>query len=84
MVIYSSTMEEHEDHLQMVFQKPKENQLYVKQEKCSFAHQQINFLGHVIKYGRIGMEEGKIEAIHDYGILKLVTELRSFLMLANY
>ncbi|KAL0549208.1 hypothetical protein IC582_013689 [Cucumis melo] len=33
IVVYSMTMEEHRDHLQKVFQKLKENQLYVKREK---------------------------------------------------
>ncbi|KAA0046931.1 uncharacterized protein E5676_scaffold298G00320 [Cucumis melo var. makuwa] len=59
IVVNSTTMEEHKDHLQKVFQKLKENQLYVKREKCSFAQERINFLGHVIECGRIGMEEGK-------------------------
>ncbi|TYK06491.1 putative mitochondrial protein [Cucumis melo var. makuwa] len=75
IVVYSSTMKEHKDHLQMVFQKLKENQLYVKKEKCSFVQQQINFLGHVIECRRIDMEEGKIVAIHDWGIPKSVTLL---------
>lgn len=43
-------MEEYKNHLQMVFQKLKENHLYVKQEKCSFAQQRIHFSGHVIEY----------------------------------
>ncbi|KAL0545732.1 hypothetical protein IC582_015623 [Cucumis melo] len=66
IVVYSTTMEEHRDHLQKVFQKLKENQLYVKREKCSFAQERINFLGHVIEYSRIGMEEGKIATIRDW------------------
>ncbi|KAA0053506.1 uncharacterized protein E6C27_scaffold190G00630 [Cucumis melo var. makuwa] len=84
IVVYSTTMEEHRDHLQKVFQKLKENQLYVKREKCSFAQERINFLGHVIECGRIGMEEGKIAAIRDWAMPKSVSELRSFLGLANY
>ncbi|KAA0063458.1 uncharacterized protein E5676_scaffold110G00320 [Cucumis melo var. makuwa] len=84
IVVYSTTMEEHRDHLKKVFQKLKENQLYVKREKCSFAQEQINFLGHVIECGRIGMEEGKIAAIRDWAMPKSVSELRSFLGLANY
>ncbi|TYK27830.1 RNA-directed DNA polymerase-like protein [Cucumis melo var. makuwa] len=66
IVVYSTTMEEHRDHLQKVFQKLKENQLYVKREKCSFAQERINFLGHVIEYSQIGMEEGKIATIRDW------------------
>ncbi|KAL0546313.1 hypothetical protein IC582_016220 [Cucumis melo] len=77
-------MEEHRDHLQKVFQKLKENQLYVKREKCSFSQERINFLGHVIECGRIGMEEGKIAAIRDWEVPKSVSELRSFLRLENY
>ncbi|TYK28653.1 reverse transcriptase [Cucumis melo var. makuwa] len=84
IVVYSTTMEEHRDHLQKVFQKLKENQLYVKREKCSFAQERIKFLGHVIECGRIGMEEGEIAAIRDWAMPKSVSELRSFLGLANY
>ncbi|KAL0533670.1 hypothetical protein IC582_027711 [Cucumis melo] len=65
IVVYSTTMEEHREHLHKVFQKLKENQLYVKREKCSFAQERINFLGHVIECGRIGMKEGKIAVIRD-------------------
>ncbi|KAA0041960.1 reverse transcriptase [Cucumis melo var. makuwa] len=82
IVVYSTTMEEHRDHLQKVFQKLKENQLYVKREKCSFAQERTNFLGHVIECGRIGMEEGKIVAIRDWAVPKSVSELHSFLGLA--
>ena len=94
IVVYSSTLEEHKDHLKRVFQKLKENQLkenqlkenqlYVKREMCSFAQERINFLGHVIECGRISMEEGKIIAIRDWEVPRSVTDLRSFLGLANY
>jgi hypothetical protein len=36
IVVYSSSLEEHVEHLKLVFQKLRENQLYVKLEKCSF------------------------------------------------
>ncbi|KAL0554728.1 hypothetical protein IC582_008656 [Cucumis melo] len=62
IVVYSTTMEEHRDHLQ----------------------KRINFLGHVIECGRIRMEEGKIAVIRDWAVSKSVSELRSFLGLANY
>ncbi|KAA0047475.1 uncharacterized protein E5676_scaffold507G00670 [Cucumis melo var. makuwa] len=78
-LVYSTTMEEHRDHLQKVFQKLKKNQLYVKREKCFIAQERIKFFGHVINCDRIGMEEGKIAAVHDWAVLKSVSELRSFL-----
>ena len=35
IVIYSNTLEEHLDHLRKVFQLLRQNELYVKKEKCS-------------------------------------------------
>ncbi|XP_042968946.1 uncharacterized protein LOC122301604 [Carya illinoinensis] len=84
IVIYSSTLEKHVEHLRVVFRVLKENQLYVKKEKCSFALNEVHFLGHKIQGGKLSMEEGKIEAIKKWDPPTKVTELRSFLGLVNY
>ncbi|KAL4018124.1 hypothetical protein IC575_021714 [Cucumis melo] len=81
IVVYT-TMEEHRDHLQKVFQKLKENQLYVKREKCSFAQERINFLGHVIECG--GWNGRRKILRYAAGNAEIGLELRSFLGLANY
>jgi hypothetical protein len=47
-LVYSSSMEEHVKHLRMVFQRLKENKLYVKFEKCEFRVMEVDFLGHRI------------------------------------
>ena len=52
VVVYSATMEE---HLAKVFQKLRDNQLYVKRGKCFFAHVNIKFLGHMVDRGHIKM-----------------------------
>ena len=36
IVIYSKTLEEHVGHLQELFRTLRDNQLYIKKEKCSF------------------------------------------------
>ena len=84
IVVYSATMEEHREHLIRVFQKLRENQLYVKREKCSFAQERIKFLGHIIECGRIRMDLEKVRAIQEWKTPTNVKELRSFLGLANY
>ncbi|XP_042974786.1 uncharacterized protein LOC122306425 [Carya illinoinensis] len=84
IVIYSSTLEEHVEHLRVVFRVLRENQLYVKKEKCSFALNEVHFLGHKIQGGKLSMEEGKVEAIRKWDPPTKVTELRSFLGLVNY
>ena len=61
-----------------------ENRIYVKPEKCEFAQEEITFLGHKISAGLIRMDKGKVQAIMEWSVPTKVTELRSFLGLANY
>ena len=58
--------------------------MYVKKEKCEFAQTEIKFLGHLISKSEIRMDGAKVAAIRDWPALTKVTELRSFLGLANY
>lgn len=82
-MVYSTTLEEDVEHLRTIFTTLKENELYVKREKCSFARDEVSFLGHIIKGGKLSMEEGKVKAINEWGPPNK-TELRSFLGLVNY
>ncbi|KAG8380638.1 hypothetical protein BUALT_Bualt06G0036600 [Buddleja alternifolia] len=50
IVVYSNSIEEHVDHLRTLFQVLRENELYVKKEKCSFAKEGVLFLGHIIRH----------------------------------
>ncbi|KAE8689004.1 Detected protein of unknown function [Hibiscus syriacus] len=84
IVIYSKTLDEHIQHLRQVFQVLRENELYVKEEKCSFAQKKVPFLGHIIGGGTIQMDKNKIRVIENWEPPTKVTELRSFLGLANY
>jgi len=84
IVVYSTTLEEHKVHLKLVFDKLRQNQLYVKKEKCAFAQTCINFLGHVVRCGQISMDSDKIKAIQEWKVPTSVSELRFFLGLANY
>ena len=84
IVIYSNTLEEHVDHLRKVFRLLRQNELYAKKEKCSFALGEVGFLGHRIRDGKLMMEEGKIKAIQEWDPPTKVPQLRSFLGLVNY
>ncbi|GJR55959.1 Toll/interleukin-1 receptor domain-containing protein [Tanacetum coccineum] len=56
IVVYSHTLKEHVLHLKEVFQVLRDNELYVKLEKCSFAQDEVVFLGHNIKDGGLMMD----------------------------
>ncbi|XP_022864502.1 uncharacterized protein LOC111384459 [Olea europaea var. sylvestris] len=84
IVIYSNTLEEHVGHLKIIFQVLRENKLYIKKEKCSFAKEEVHFLGHIIRHGHLKMDGAKVKAINEWEPPTKVTELRSFLGLVNY
>ncbi|XP_062075961.1 uncharacterized protein LOC133780099 [Humulus lupulus] len=84
IVIYSNTLGEHLDHLKLAFALLRENQLFVKREKCTFASNEVMFLGHRIRDGLLMMDGAKVVAIQDWEPPKKVPELRSFLGLVNY
>ena len=60
IVIYNPTLEDHLEHLEKMFDILRQNQLYVKKEKCEFAQTEIKFLGHLISMSRIRMDGAKV------------------------
>nr|XP_023913486.1 uncharacterized protein LOC112025055 [Quercus suber] len=77
-------MEEHEEHLRIVFQILREKKLYAKFKKCKFWLDQVGFLGHVISEVGISVDHSKVEAVVDWTRSTNVNEVRSFLCLAGY
>ncbi len=84
ILIYSSSLEEHAEHLHNVFQRLRENKLYAKFEKCEFGVTEVNFLGHRIIQEGLMMDDHKVKAILDWEPPKSVPALKSFLGLASY
>jgi hypothetical protein len=48
VLVYSPTMELHIQHLKVVFELLNHHQLNLKQSKCMFAQNKMEFLSHVI------------------------------------
>jgi hypothetical protein len=59
ILIYSRSMKEHEEHLQIVLQWLREHQLYTKFGKCEFKIKEIPFLGHVVSPEGITVDPSK-------------------------
>ncbi len=65
ILIYSGFLEEHAEHLQKVFQRLRENKLYVKLKKCEFGVTEVDFLGHRITQEGLKMNNHKVKEIVD-------------------
>jgi hypothetical protein len=84
ILIYSATAEEHEQHLRVVLEKLRQNQLYAKFSKCDFWLEEVAFLGHVLTAKLVVVDPAKIEAVKEWEQPHNVTDIRSFLSLAGY
>ena len=84
ILIYSKSMEEHEEHLRLVLGRLQREKLYAKFSKCNFWLKQVSFLGHIINKDGIAMDPEKVKAVVEWPTPKSVTEIRSFLGLAGY
>ncbi|KAA3483466.1 DNA/RNA polymerases superfamily protein [Gossypium australe] len=84
ILIYSRDETEHVEHLRLVLQILRDNQLYAKFSKCEFWLKEVSFLGHVILASGIRVDPSKISAILDWKPPQNVSMVRSFLGLAGY
>jgi hypothetical protein len=84
VVVYSQNEEAHENHLRIVLQKLRDNQLCVKFSKYDFWLKEASFIGHIITNGGIKVDPGKISEILNWKQPTDVSKIRSFLGLEGY
>lgn len=84
ILIYSKSVEEHVEHVEKVLTLLREHQLFARAPKCKFGVTEVEFLGHFVSQKGIRTDPRKVKAIEDWPQPRTVSELRSFLGLANY
>ncbi|GJZ89571.1 putative reverse transcriptase domain-containing protein, partial [Tanacetum coccineum] len=76
--------EEREEHLKLILELLKKEELYAKFSKCELWIPKVQFLIHVIDSKGIHVDPAKIESIKYWASPKTPTEIRQFLGLAGY
>jgi hypothetical protein len=84
ILVYSKSVEEHEQHLRVVPGKLRAHKLYAKFSKCEFWLEKISFLGHILTAEGVAVDPGKVETVSNWREPTNVSEIRSFLGLAGY
>jgi hypothetical protein len=84
ILIYNKSLDEHIEHLRVVFAALREAHLFANLKKCTFCIDRVAFLGYVVTPQGIEVDEAKIEAIKSWPIPVTLTQLRSFLGLAGF
>ena len=71
--------EEHDELVEEILKRLKENNLYMKPEKCRWKIREVDFLGVVIGLEGIKIKEEKVKLVLDWPVSKSVKNIQKFL-----
>jgi hypothetical protein len=84
ILIYSQSEEEHVDHLKMVLQRLREQQMYAKLSKWKFWIDEVLFLGHIINKEGLTVDPKKVVDILNWKAPTDARGIKSFIGMAGY
>ncbi|KZV13849.1 hypothetical protein F511_44950 [Dorcoceras hygrometricum] len=84
ILIYSSSLGEHANHLQTVLDILQQNQLFVNEKKCCFGLIEIEYLGHIISGEGVAVDRKKVDCVEAWPVPRNIKGLRGFLGLSGY
>ncbi|SPC65294.1 related to transposon-encoded proteins with TYA, reverse transcriptase, integrase domains in various combinations [Ustilago sp. UG-2017b] len=84
LLIYSSTLKQHQGHVSAVLARLRQAGLYAKAEKCQFSTSQTEFLGFVVSDQGVSMDPRKTEVITNWPVPKSVHDVQVFLGFCNF
>ncbi|GKE28629.1 putative mitochondrial protein [Tanacetum coccineum] len=81
---YDKNEENYWEHLRIVLETMLQHTLFAKENKCTFAANQVEYLGHIINAKGVSTDPTKIHAMESWPIPQTVKQLRGFLGLIGY
>ena len=84
VLIYSDTIEEHQQHVRQVLIRLRTAGLQIDIEKCEFHTQETKYLGLIIGTDGVKMDPKKIEVVRVWEPPKHLKEVQAFLGFANF
>ena len=84
IIVYSKTITEHVERLEILFQRLRSHNLKLKPSKCRILRESLVFLGHTVSASGVGTDPQKIESVKAWNRPHDLSELRSFLGLCSY
>lgn len=84
LIVFSSTLEEHEERLMRVLNHLKEYGLKLSPEKCRFFQTSVKYLGHIVSEKGVETDQEKTTALKTWPKPTKLKELRAFLGFCGY
>lgn len=79
ILIFSSSMEEHKEHLRNVLEILRKEQLFAARQKCEFGVSRVLFLGYVVSDEGLSVDSSKIEAVRSWPFRKQFQRFVAFM-----
>ena len=83
ILVHGTDKKEHDERLRKVLRRLQDMNVTLNPEKCKFARNQVQFLGHIIDGDGIHADPEKVTAITDMAVPSNISELRRFLGMVN-
>ena len=83
-IVYGQSQREHDERLEAVLKRLQDKHLTLNKGKCEFNKRKLEFFGYVFGENGMSADPKKCEVIKNAPPPTNVTELRSFLAMANY
>ena len=84
VLVHSATVEDHKEHLRVLFQRMSSAGLTLRGKKCHIGMDKVTYLGHEFSAAGMEPDKQKVTVVQEWETPKDVTDLRSFLGLASY
>lgn len=84
IVIYASSLKDHEKKLFSIFQRLESNNLTLQPDKCEFLRKEVAYLGHIVSEEGLKPNPDKVKVITNFPRPQNVKQIKQFLGLAGY
>ncbi|KAK7886058.1 hypothetical protein WMY93_025679 [Mugilogobius chulae] len=84
LIVFSSTLEEHEQRLKHVLERLREYGLKLSPSKCRFFQTSVKYLGHIVSKDGVKTDPEKVAAIKTWPVPQNLKQLKSFLGFTGY
>ena len=84
ILIYSENMDDHIKLVQKVLERLEQHDLAVSLKKSVFHHEEVEFLGYIVKTSGVTMTDRKVKSVQNWAHPRSVKEVQIFIGFANF
>ena len=84
VIVIGKSFLDHLQNLRLVFEQLREAGLKLTPEKCTFFHEQVPYLGHIVSRDGIKPDPEKVQKVSTWPVPTTTKEVQKFLGFATY